>query len=529
MRHRLTAALKGAPPARALTLCLPLGLLGVATVYFALWVAGAYEQLRASSRAMQRAFLVAGVDGVVHTLIVFAVAAAAFMLLACVLGVAARNRWTLSIARKAYLASGALVLLYAYVVFHLSGIIEHRELEINGQFPDAVTVFYWRWDFLWPAALVTLAAAALYVFAWRRATINLYTGASDPAPAPGDLVVENIRTHGEDPQYRKSWLSSVGLHVTVLIIIPFLLGLIGCVQRYRIPKGSGDPVVALVQIVQPRKEKKKTYILRPNSAIYFHVPDLDDSEIIKQVEQMTQLTYKADPNARAGRMGRGGGKTGGWPEGMDKAVVRFIRLEYNGRGWDDGMDPVTRADINFLQEFHRLTGFKVASKGESHPIRLLRRYEKGYAPPFVYMTGDQSISVSEAEIKILREYLLDGGMLFADCGSISWDRSFRAFAARLFPGEALRVIADDDPIFQVPYTFPNGAPPLWHHGGTRALGIKHKGRWVVFYHPGDINDAWKERHSGMDPELARGGFQMGVNIVYYAFTHYLEETAKYRK
>jgi len=29
--------------------------------------------------------------------------------------------------------------------------------------------------------------------------------------------------------------------------------------------------------------------------------------------------------------------------------------------------------------------------------------------------------------------------------------------------------------------------------------------------------------------LARGAFQMGINIVYYAFTNYLELTRKYRK
>jgi hypothetical protein len=61
------------------------------------------------------------------------------------------------------------------------------------------------------------------------------------------------------------------------------------------------------------------------------------------------------------------------------------------------------------------------------------------------------------------------------------------------------------------------------------MGIKHQGRWVVFYHPGDINDAWKTGHSGMDPELVKGAYEMGVNIVYYAFTRYLELTRKYRK
>jgi hypothetical protein len=91
------------------------------------------------------------------------------------------------------------------------------------------------------------------------------------------------------------------------------------------------------------------------------------------------------------------------------------------------------------------------------------------------------------------------------------------------------VIADDDPIFQIPFPFVNGAPPIWHHGGTRALGVKSRDRWIVFYHPGDINDAWKTGHSGLSPDMWKGSMEMGINIVYYAFTHYLEATQKYRK
>jgi len=61
------------------------------------------------------------------------------------------------------------------------------------------------------------------------------------------------------------------------------------------------------------------------------------------------------------------------------------------------------------------------------------------------------------------------------------------------------------------------------------MGMKHKGRWIIFYHPGDLNDAWKTGHSGLRPELAKAAYQLGVNLIYYAFTHYLEETRKYRK
>ena len=101
--------------------------------------------------------------------------------------------------------------------------------------------------------------------------------------------------------------------------------------------------------------------------------------------------------------------------------------------------------------------------------------------------------------------------------------------AAVFPDRQLVTIADDDPIFQAPFVFPNGAPPLWHHGGNRALGVKHLNRWAVFYHPGDINDAWKTGASGMSRDLANASFRLGVNIIHYSFTNYLDLTRKHRK
>lgn len=58
------------------------------------------------------------------------------------------------------------------------------------------------------------------------------------------------------------------------------------------------------------------------------------------------------------------------------------------------------------------------------------------------------------------------------------------------------------------------------HGGNRALGVKIDGRWAVFYHPGDINDAWKDGHSGAAKEVANQAYKLGVNVMYYAFNAY---------
>jgi hypothetical protein len=113
-------------------------------------------------------------------------------------------------------------------------------------------------------------------------------------------------------------------------------------------------------------------------------------------------------------------------------------------------------------------------------------------------------------------------MIFADNGGGHFNRSFRNLMQRVFPELEWVDIASDDIIFRQPFLFPNGAPPLWHHSGNRALGLKHNGRWVVFYHQGDLNDAWQEGHSGVSEELASQAYRLGVNIVNYAFNKYYE-------
>ena len=521
-------------------LCFPLGALAAVVGRYALTLPVVYDGLLSRFKVLRGPFLIDRIEGSVQFLVWSCAGVAAIFLVCSFVGLLVKRSWALSVVRKGYIAAYVLFAIFLQVVFRSTDVAMSRNLVINSVATNPVIVFFWRCHLLWPAAFAVLALALLHLLSWRRVVISYYTGVSDDSPAVGDRILENARTHGDDPMFRKSMWSSAGLHILIIIVVPWLLSLRGCVEDYRIQKGSGTPEVGapppLVKIVKAKKKKKK-YMLNPQSAISFHVPDLDESMVGKQVEEMTQNTYKADPSrvlssmgtGGSGKLGAGGGKTGGWPDGSENAKFRFIRLEYNGPGWDDGMDAVSRADRNFLDEFRKLTGFKTAEASESHPIASLGKYKKGFAPPFVYMTGSGEINVSAGDMKVLREYLLDGGMLFADCGSPQWDRNFRGFIQTVFPGEGLRVIADDDPIFQIPFVFPNGAPPLWHHGGMRAMGIKNKGRWVVFYHPGDINDAWKTGHSGMDAELTKGAMEMGINIVYYSFTHYLEITRKYRK
>lgn len=526
MRHAIKKDL--AARGLAVFLSVPLGVLSAFFLRYAIEIPIIYSEfLKRQSKAFQEVFLNEGMAGLITTVAVACGVGAGLFLIASIIGLIRKPR-ALSFLRSCYIAFYGFCLLYVFAVVRITGLIFSHELTAQSlSKPDSVVVFLWRCSLLWPVLAVAVLLGLLHIVSWRKKTIYAYKGYFERETAPGDRILENLRTHGRDALFRKSVLTSTFAHLMVLVIIPLLLRMSGCAEPYLVPEGEGDPVVAIVQVVKPKKIPKKHYVLNPMSSIIFKIPDFDDTDLMDQMEKITQLIQTADPTSVHKQQGKG--KGGGWPGGMKNAVVRFIRLQYAGEDWDDGMDHRSMADVNFLQEFRKMTGFHVAAQGESHPASKLANYPKGYAPPFVYMTGSGIIRMSVREIEILRRYLLDGGMLFADCGSPAWDGNFRAFVRVLFPGEQLLVISDDDPIYQRPFVFANGAPPLWHHGGEHALGIKRKDRWMVYYHPGDMNDAWKTGHSGMRASLAKRSHELGVNIVYHAFTHYMEETRKYRR
>jgi len=306
-----------------------------------------------------------------------------------------------------------------------------------------------------------------------------------------------------DPRFTRGLSYSLTAHLLIIILtgIPALLEGFGCITPYRIP--GGKPPKA-IQVQRVRIQKRHKVIVNPLSEVAFNLPKVEDMQ-----DGLDQLTM----NARSGQ-GEGGTGFGGSGWGQ----IRFIRLEYNG-DWDQDMRE--QAGTNLLREFTRLTGIPAAMREESHRIALLKKYPKHQSPPFVYMTGDRGFSLSESEVKDLREYILErGGMIFGDCGGPhGFHHSFLHWMAQVVPGGRWVVIPRDDPIYQWPFLLA-GSPPLWHHGGNDTLGIKREGRWVVFYHPGDIGDAWKEGHGGTSRESWEAAYCLGANVICYAVQQY---------
>ncbi|MEI6147683.1 MAG: hypothetical protein WCS01_01170 [bacterium] len=232
--------------------------------------------------------------------------------------------WVLWMYRKGCIAVYVLFLLYVLLMNRITGALMEANVLVNGNCFNPVSLFFLRWHLLWPVGLAALGMGLLHVMASRRRVISLYTGIHDERPAPGDIIVENILSNGSDPRYRKSWVSSVWLHVLVLLVIPWLLSQRGCVDPYKVPKGSGKPqtlssVVPVTKMIKKQKDKrkkKKKFVVNAKSAISFHIPDLDESDVARQVDDESMVTYVADPKrtystvATGVRPGAGGGRTG---------------------------------------------------------------------------------------------------------------------------------------------------------------------------------------------------------------------------
>ncbi len=305
----------------------------------------------------------------------------------------------------------------------------------------------------------------------------------------------------------QSFLGLVSYTFTFMVLGLLFAQLNGCREIYEMPAGGGEQK-QLAQVVKIKKVIRKKYVVNPLSAISFEVPPIDEVQL--KLEEKTEHAYT---------VGYGEGKGAGFAGGTFRGKVRFIRLEYSGGDWDQ--DYGIGGDLNMLLEYGIRTQHKVGERTESRTIGQLRNFPKGKSPPIVYMTGQRNISVSNSELKTLREYLNDKhGMLFGDNGgSRHFHNQFLSLMSRVLPDIRPVPIPLDDIIHRVPFQIPY-LPYVAPHGGKEALGWYKDGRWVAYYHPGDIGDAWADGHAGVKADIWESCYKLGTNVIFYAHSEY---------
>lgn len=313
--------------------------------------------------------------------------------------------------------------------------------------------------------------------------------------------------YGRSQKLNQSIGTFLGYSVVYGLLLLMLTQMNGCQEEYEMPSGGGEET-QIVQQVKVQKVIRKKYVVNPYSAILFDVPPIEEVKL--NLTDITKHNYK---------VGYGQGQGAGFAGGTNKGKVRLIRLEYSGGDWDQNFG--IGADLNMLTEYGVRTNQRVSDKTESRRVIELKNFPAGKSPPLVYMTGQKNVSLSNTEIKVLREYLTEkhGMILASNGGSRHFHNQFFAMMNRVLPGVRPVPVQLDDPIHKTPYQVPF-LPYVAPHGGKEAMGWKKDGRWLCYYHPGDIGDAWCDDHAGVKPEIWEACYQLGTNVIFYAHVNY---------
>lgn len=185
------------------------------------------------------------------------------------------------------------------------------------------------------------------------------------------------------------------------------------------------------------------------------------------------------------------------------------RLKYGGGGdWYAGPSML----VNLSKRLRSDLGLNACADERQVAVMDGNLYEY----PILFMTGHGNVAFSEEERKVLREYLLRGGLLFAD-DNYGMDTSFRREMKVLFPNHPMAPMGLRHPVFNSHYHFPEGLPKIHQHDGkpATAYGIEVEGRTLVFYsYESDLGNGWEDPETYKDPiEMHEAALRMGVNVV----------------
>lgn len=212
----------------------------------------------------------------------------------------------------------------------------------------------------------------------------------------------------------------------------------------------------------------------------------------------------------------------------------FARLVYNGvepyyiKNWYTDWP---KADRQLIAGIQRLSNLDVADRERVVALNDPRLFEY----PFLYTSEPGQIVLTDADAKILREYLDRGGLWVVDdfWGSFEWG-NFTRQVEKVLPGEEIRDIPRSHPIFhcfydidqivQVPsldyvYTgvvveqdgFEPDLKGIWDSDTGRLL--------VVINHNTDLGDAYEHADHPQYPHRFSGfAYRMAMNFIIYALT-----------
>ncbi|MBC8126022.1 MAG: DUF4159 domain-containing protein [Gloeobacteraceae cyanobacterium ES-bin-144] len=176
-----------------------------------------------------------------------------------------------------------------------------------------------------------------------------------------------------------------------------------------------------------------------------------------------------------------------------------------------------------LRELNKSTGAPVSFELRDVFLTDASMFET----PMLYLTGTTDFSLGENERVNLRQFLMKGGVLFAEAGDgrSTFDASFRAEMAKVLPDHPLTPVASTSSLFHEPNIVasvkarPALASQLNNRSATapELLTAEINGTTAVIYCPRDLSAGWEQA-----PAPYAIGYEsadstaLGVNILFHA-------------
>jgi hypothetical protein len=145
-----------------------------------------------------------------------------------------------------------------------------------------------------------------------------------------------------------------------------------------------------------------------------------------------------------------------------------------------------------------------------------------FETPFLFMNGHNDFVLSPEELEALRKYFSHGGFLFVSgcCTNPNFPKAARREFARLFPGEQLKELPYDHPIYRSFYQVTR-VRSLHENKDIHLEGLSYQGQLVLVMCEDGLCCAFSMANrcnvgKGVSPE---DGQKLALNIAVYSITH----------
>ncbi len=222
-----------------------------------------------------------------------------------------------------------------------------------------------------------------------------------------------------------------------------------------------------------------------------------------------------------------------------RLLYRHVTSEQRGHGWNTDYPD---SDHNFTVRFEELTPIRAARWADGEPGYAVVRpgQPELYECPFLFMSDAGTVGFSDLEVASIREYLLKGGLIWADdfWGERAW-RRFTSEIARAIPEYSMIDIPADHRIMTALNNV-DGVPQVpsiqfWRYTrySTSEMGAEsatphlrgifdETGRPLVLAtHNTDIADGWEREGEDQDffYTFSPKAYALGINIMLYIMSN----------